>query len=165
MSQPSPRSAPPAAPEVPRPALVLGFAGLVPFILCGLGVWLVPPPASGFLHTVLIAYGMVIAAFMAGAQWGFGSAPSLDDGQRWRILGMSVVPALVVWIGAFSPFPWPHAFLLVAFAMVLRFDLKLVREGLAPPWYPQLRFPLTAAVGVSIGSALLHGFLARGPAA
>ena len=149
-------------PEVPRPALVLGFAGLVPFVLPGLGVWLTGPPLVNLLHTLLISYGMVIAGFMAGAQWGFGSLGELDDRARRRILSMSVVPALVAWGGAFSPFPWPYAFLLAAFAMVLSFDLTLVREGRAPAWYPQLRLPLTAGVGVALASGLLHGAIMGG---
>ncbi len=149
-----------APPGVPRPALILGFAGLIPFVVPALLVWFAPPLLAGFLHTLIIAYAMVIAGFMAGAQWGFGSLPQVDDAQRWRVLGLSVVPALIAWIGPFTPFPWPYAFILVAFVMVLRFDLKLVRQGLAPAWYPQLRLPLTAGVIVALGAALLHGVLA-----
>ncbi len=148
-------------PEVPRPALVLGFAGLLPFVLPGLAIWVTPPWIAGVLHTVIIAYGLVIASFLAGVQWGFGSVATLEDGRRWRVLGLAVVPTLIAWASAFTPFPWPYAFLLVAFAMVLRYDLKLVDDGLAPAWYPQLRFPLTAAVAVALISALLHGALVR----
>jgi hypothetical protein len=147
---------------VPRPARWLGMAGLLPFVLPGLGVWLAPGQLSGFLHTVLIAYALAIASFMAGAQWGFGSVAELDERARLRVLGVSVVPCLVAWAGVFAPFPWPYAFLLTAFALVLRFDLRLVQEDLAPRWYPMLRLPLTAAVAVALLSGLLHGILARG---
>lgn len=149
------------APEVPRSALVLGFSGLIPFIVPGLAVWIATPTLAGLFHTLLIAYAMVIASFMAGVQWGFGCRAEIAECDRWRVLAVSVVPALVAWAGVFSPFPWPYAFLLAAFAMVLRFDLKLVREGLAPAWYPQLRLPLSAAVMVALASASLHGILVR----
>jgi hypothetical protein len=139
------------------------MAGLIPFVLPGIGVWIVPGhQAAGFLHTVLIAYALAIASFMAGVQWGFGSVAELEDRARLRVLGLSVVPCLVAWLGVFAPFPWPYAFLLAAFALVLRFDLALVREGLAPRWYPMLRLPLTAAVAVALLSGLIHGVLARG---
>jgi hypothetical protein len=136
------------------------MAGLIPFVVPGIGVWLTSGQLSGFLHTVLIAYALAIASFMAGAQWGFGSVAELDDRGRLRVLGISVVPSLVAWAGVFAPFPWPYAFLLTAFALVLRFDVRLVQDGLAPVWYPQLRLPLTAAVGVALLSGLIHGILA-----
>jgi len=147
---------------VPRPARWLGMAGLIPFVLPGIGVWITTGQLSGFLHTVLIAYALAIASFMAGAQWGFGSVAELDDRARLKVLATSVVPCLVAWAGVFAPFPWPYAFLLAAFALVLRFDLALVRDGLAPRWYPLLRLPLTAAVGVALLSGLIHGILAGG---
>jgi len=78
------------------------------------------------------------------------------------VLGLSVTPCLLAWAGVFAPFPWPYAFLLGAFAIVLRFDLALVRDGLAPAWYPALRLPLTAGVAVALVSALLHGLVAGG---
>jgi hypothetical protein len=145
---------------VPRPARWLGMAGLIPFVLPGIGVWLTTGQLSGFLHTVLIAYALAIASFMAGAQWGFGSVAGLDDGARLKVLASSVIPCLVAWVGVFAPFPWPYAFLLAAFALVLRFDLALVRDGLAPAWYPRLRLPLSAAVGVALVSGLIHGVVA-----
>jgi hypothetical protein len=148
------------ADPVPRPARWLGMAGLIPFVLPGLGVWITAGQLSGFLHTVLIAYALAIASFMAGAQWGFGAAAALDDRARLRVLGTSVVPCLVAWAGVFAPFPWPYPFLLAAFALVLRFDLALVRDGLAPAWYPLLRLPLTAAVAVALLSGLIHGLVA-----
>ena len=145
--------------EVPPPARRLGMSGLIPFVLLGLGVWLAGGQLSGFLHLLLIAYGLAIASFMAGAQWGFGSAAAVDDRARLRVLGIAVVPCLIAWAGVFAPFPWPYAFLLAAFALVLRFDLRLVADGLAPAWYPFLRLPLTAAVAVALLSGLLHGVL------
>ena len=143
--------------EVPASARRLGMAGLIPFVVLGLGVWLASGQLSGFLHLLLIAYALAIASFMAGAQWGFGSLADLDERDRLRVLAIAVVPCLVAWAGVFAPFPWPYAFLLTAFALVLRFDLRLVRDGLAPAWYPFLRLPLTAAVAVALLSGLLHG--------
>ena len=156
------RAAPTGGDPVPRPARWLGMAGLIPFVVPGVAVWVTTGQLSGLFHTLLIAYALAIASFMAGAQWGFGSAAALDDRARLRVLATSVVPCLIAWAGVFAPFPWPYAFLLAAFALVLRFDLALVRDGLAPAWYPLLRLPLTAGVGVALLSGLLHGVVAGG---
>ncbi|MEO1091612.1 MAG: DUF3429 domain-containing protein [Pseudomonadota bacterium] len=141
---------------VPPAAAILGFAGLVPFVLPSIALWLAPSVYAPFLNAVLIAYGLAIASFVGGVQWGFGILGEMAADRTWRVLALSVAPALIAWVGALTPFPWPFAFLMVAFALVLRVDFRLVRDGLAPRWYPVLRGPLTAGVLVCLAGALIH---------
>lgn len=90
-------SAPPAsAPS--EPALRLGYAGLVPFVVGALLVWFVRPDAQSpeahdFLIHALAAYAAVIVSFLGGIHWGLG----LLHGQP-RLFAWGVVPSLLAWV-------------------------------------------------------------------
>lgn len=146
---------------VPRAAAVLGGLGLLPFVGISLALWLLPLHYVGMLHAALIGYGLAIASFMGGVQWGLGINADLDGAGQWRVLGQSVVPALVAWIGVLGPFPWQYPALMVAFLLVVWVDLRLARQGVAPTWYPLLRVPLTAGVLVCLVGAMAHALLLR----
>ena len=56
---------------VPRTALWLGLAGLIPFVSGGIGVWLnVLGDIRFALPLIVLAYGCLIAAFLGGVRWG-----------------------------------------------------------------------------------------------
>lgn len=152
-----PLSAPP--PSIPYAAKLLGFSGLAPFLLLSMVLWVVPPTVVPFAHAALLGYGVAIASFMGGVQWGLGIARPLDGREQGRVLAQSVVPALIAWFGILLPFPFPYIALAAAFLVVVAVDFRLVRAGLAPDWYPRLRVPLTAGVLVALGGGLLHAFL------
>ena len=81
---------------MPALAILLGIAGLVPFIGCGLGAMTRDGEADRML-AALIAYGAVMLAFLGGMQWGF-ALPAATDArrQRWRLV-LGVLPPLVGW--------------------------------------------------------------------
>jgi hypothetical protein len=143
--------------RVPPAALLLGAAGLLPF-LWGAGTLLAPDwgewsrAALGARWTgrpLLVAYGAAILAFMAGTIWGFASrAPDGGRRQAW-LLGLSVLPALVA---AFAG--WSVAALLLGFLGLLPLDRACARRGLAPGWWMRLRLPLTAGVVLCLLPAL-----------
>ena len=143
-------------PAIPFPAKALGFAGLAPFLLLSMALWVTPPYYAGLLHQALLGYGLAIASFMGGVQWGLGIARPLAPAVQARVLSQSVVPALVAWVAVLLPFPFPYVGLVVAFALVLAVDFRLVRSGTAPSWWPLLRVPLTSGVLVALLGALLH---------
>ncbi|WP_435311801.1 DUF3429 domain-containing protein [Primorskyibacter sedentarius] len=155
---------------IPRPALVLGLLGLIPFLF-GAGLHLSPAPevapesypllVPGDGVKILASYGLVIFCFMSGVLWGFAAAaPGKTSGALPYIL--SVIPALAAFFGAA-----PHIFgtsqpsdalrtLLVLFPALIILDWYFVRVSLAPPWWLRLRLLLTAvvtaclAIGVSL---------------
>ena len=73
---------------VPMGAVILGVAGLIPFLGFaalsvagndgGLGTLGLSP------RTILSAYGAVIASFLGGIRWGAAAARNLATGIRWR---------------------------------------------------------------------------------
>jgi hypothetical protein len=137
---------------VPLPALALGLAGLMPFVLGALamlGAALPGPWARG-----LAPYALVILGFMAGVHWG---AAMLRGDPGWRPLALSVVPALAGW-AAFLAGGRPGLLLTAAaFAGLLAWDLAEIRRGRLPGWYAPLRVVLTGGVVLSLLAAALGG--------
>ena len=139
---------------VPRPALLLGLGGLIPFWAGALGVLLRPDLASALMPAFL-GYAAVILAFMGAVHWGLAMA---DPAPRtpWLRYGGSVVPPLVGWVALMLPVPAALVVFMAAFALLLAADLRAVAAGWAPGWYPSLRRVLTALVIAALAVALLR---------
>ncbi len=152
------REAPGQSSKVPAAAAWLGGAGALPFVagvllaLAGdasLGAWAVE---------ALRAYGAVILSFMAGIHWGLAMADrgaGAGQGASWGRLGLSVTPALLGWLALLLPPVAGFLLLATSFAALLAVDLASVRRGMAPAWYPRLRWPLTTIVVICMLLAAL----------
>jgi hypothetical protein len=137
---------------IPRSALLLGLAGLIPFFW-GAASQLVPALADWGTAVlgprfvgpyVSLSYGTVILAFMSGVLWGFATRAEGAVASSGYVL--SVVPALWAFFfvggGPVSAAIW----LAAGFVGLLGLDLLFWRHGLAPAWWMQLRLMLTAGV-------------------
>lgn len=145
--------------SAPKAARLLGFAGLIPFV--GLAVLALANPSSAAeAQRGAILYGGVILSFMGGCRWGFACA-GLGDGPRFEPLAVSVLPALLAWMGLWlSPEAgagWTTIMLIGGFAALYADDVRAQAKGAAPAWWSSLRLPLTigataslALVGVSL---------------
>lgn len=135
--------------QIPRPALLLGLAGLLPF-LWGAASALSPALADWGRGIVgqrlvgqpgLIAYGTVILCFMSGVLWGFAARAAP---QRAIPYLLSVLPALWVFLMVGGGAEAALSALLLGFVALLAFDLQFLRWRLAPDWWMSLRLILTA---------------------
>lgn len=143
---------------IPTAALALGWAGVIPFAGLSLVTIVASGDAADTALRALVAYGAIILSFMGGVQWGLEMVRSdASRGPRTTGLAASVLPALAAF-GAvlFAPLI-ALAILAVGFAGLLAYDLKRVREGIAPAWYAPLRWQLTTAVVLSLGAAVAAG--------
>jgi hypothetical protein len=141
--------------EIPAPAVVLGAAGLIPFLLLT-GAWLtgnVLP--STVARGALIAYSIAILSFMGAVHWGLAMNATPGD-QPWRRYFVSVIPALAATATAFVEGGLQFVWLAVCFLGLLVYDLFAVRRGEAPRWYPRIRWPLTLTVCACLGAAALR---------
>lgn len=135
--------------KVPPPALLLGFAGLIPPVgltaVALLDLGLFAPSTPGFVLT----YAAVILSFLGGTWWGFVSR---SDRPGWTLLGISVLPALAGWAAIFS-FKPPAALFALAIALLaaLAVDAYLKRRRLAPRWWLRLRLPLSLGLALCCG--------------
>jgi hypothetical protein len=129
-------------PRIPGLALVLGVAGLIPFVW---GVLVVQtgallPPGMTDPRVAVLAYALMIYCFMAGCLWGFAAKGEWSAGYA-----LSIAPILFFIV--FAVFGMPVNFvLLIGFVLLLPLDYVFARSGLAPGWWMKLRLGLTVVV-------------------
>ena len=134
--------------RVPRLAALLGYAGLIPFVLLSAALWLAPASYQVLINQALLLYASLILAFMGAVHWGLAMLQSDLDDQRQFLF--SVIPALVAWLALFLPEILNYSVLIIAFALLCLFDTRMSKSGRAPSWYPRLRSPLTTIVVASL---------------
>jgi hypothetical protein len=146
---------------IPRPALLLGLAGLIPFfwgaasqLVPALADWGTAALGPRFVGPyVSLSYGTVILAFMAGVLWGFATRAEGAVATSGYVL--SVLPALWAFFfvggGPVSAAIW----LAAGFFGLLGLDALFWRQGLAPEWWMRLRLMLTAGVLLCLSVPIL----------
>ena len=135
--------------DIPPAALVLGLAGLIPFLWSAathlspaLAAWagqVLPPMFLGAY--VGLTYGTVILSFMSGVLWGFATRAGRD--QAMIAYGLSVIPALWVFGMVTDASVNSSIYLVAGFAGLFGLDVTFYGWGLAPAWWLRLRLPLT----------------------
>ncbi len=137
---------------IPRVAIGLGLAGLLPF-LWGLGTfWLddVHDLTMGTLGPRFVApyvsltYAAMILSFMSGVLWGFATraAPAVAG----FFYALSVLPALWAFFLVGEGVVSSARFLIAGFIFLFGLDWLFWQQGLAPDWWMRLRGMLTAGV-------------------
>ncbi len=135
----------------PTPALVLGLAGLIPFLVGAL-MELTDASWHGISGTDIVrTYGAAILAFMGGAQWG---ASLRDAEEPWARYGYSVIPALLAWPALLLGPRDGLVVLIGGFLFVYVLDEWMRYRGWLPAWYLRLRRLLTAVVLATLGVVL-----------
>jgi hypothetical protein len=147
--------------QIPRSALSLGLAGVLPFVWGALTVLF--PPLGDWGLTVVGPrfvgpyvqpfYGVVILSFMSGVLWGF--ATKATAGQATTGYVLSVLPALWAFFTTGGGEDTAATNLIFGFLGLLLLDFAFWRWGLAPPWWMALRVLLTALVLVCLVLTLL----------
>jgi hypothetical protein len=138
--------------DIPKSALILGLAGLLPFVW-GVVTIYSPAAAAATVSTVGprfvgpyvgLAYGTVILSFMSGVLWGF--ATKAEGGQAATGYALSVLPALwAVFMVGGGPVSAGMT-LIAGFVALLVLDFAFWTWGLAPRWWMALRVILTGVV-------------------
>ncbi len=138
--------------QIPRPALFLGLAGLLPFLWSAatqlspaLAGWAGQFLSPMFMGAVVgLSYGTVILSFMSGVLWGF--ATKAEGKQAAIAYGLSVIPALWVFVMVTDASANSTIFLAAGFVGLLLLDMMYSAWGLAPGWWLRLRVMLTVVV-------------------
>ncbi len=138
--------------QIPRPALLLGLAGLIPFLWSaatqlspGLAGWAGQFLSPMFMGAVVgLTYGTVILSFMSGVLWGF--ATKAEGTQAAIAYALSVIPALWVFVTVTDASANSTIYLAAGFVGLLLLDAMYSAWGLAPGWWLRLRVMLTVVV-------------------
>ena len=136
----------------------LGYAGLIPFVLLALLLWIVEPDLRPWLTIALTSYAALIATFLGGIHWGiWGSvAAQQPPSQRSFHLIWGITPSLIAWLAlimpAYAGLPLIAA-LLVACYLV---DRKTYAQAGWAAWLPmRLRLTVVAVLSCLIGAGAI----------
>ncbi len=146
---------------IPRAPLILGLAGLLPFLwgaltvlLPDLGLWTAQIIGPRFVGPyVMLFYGAVILSFMSGVLWGFAAKATGTLASTGYAL--SVIPALWAFFMTGGGPISAGINLIFGFAGLIALDWHFARAGLAPAWWMSLRILLTAIVIACLGVGVL----------
>lgn len=138
--------------QIPRAALILGLAGLIPFLFgtatlfsTALAQWALQTLGPRFVGPyVQIFYGTIILAFMSGVIWGFATKATGTVAAAGYTL--SVIPALWAFFMVGDGARSASLYLAVGFIGLLGIDFLFWKHNLAPSWWMHLRVLLTVIV-------------------
>ena len=125
--------------RIPRPVLIYGLLGLIPFLVPPL-IAMATPAHADILGLVVLFYGALILSFLGGARWG---QEVLRPVPRAGIITLAMLPTLAGF-GLLLASSIARPSQLTAMAALLA--LHLVWDAGAtdvPKWYPRLRLLLT----------------------
>lgn len=145
---------------IPRAPLILGLAGLIPFVWGALTVvnepvatWAAANLGGRFVGPYIqLFYGAVILSFMSGVLWGF--ATKADGAQAATGYTLAVIPALWAFFMTGGGPVGAGMNLMFGFAGLLVLDFAFWRWGLAPEWWMKLRVLLTAIVLICLATGV-----------
>lgn len=138
----------------PKPALTLGFAGLIPFVTPTL-IMAMSEIYCPELAYAQLAYGASILSFLGGARWGFALPESSPAKPDWINLANSVLPSLLAWMAMLMSDSITPAVTMVIMGLgiSLHYDLSLLPTY--PSWFKALRSVLTAVAFFSLVGTLI----------
>ncbi|KAL4921755.1 hypothetical protein BDW62DRAFT_116590 [Aspergillus aurantiobrunneus] len=159
---------------VPKDALYLGMAGVVPYLATSLetvylayeinhanatgdGLIFSGQSAELALHmleSVQIGYGAVILSFLGAVHWGLEWA-GYGGRSGYRRYAAGVIAPAVAWPTLLLPVEHALITQFLAFTFLYYNDARASVKGLAPQWYSMYRFVLTFIVGASIVATLV----------
>jgi len=135
---------PTVTPSLP---LMLGLAGLIPFVASAALAWLAPVVWQVVAVDAFLYYSAVILSFLGGVQWGVAMSQQSADSAGFRLrMVLSMAPSLIAW-PALLLHPLTGAWVLAGgFVLIRLYELTRSSQIRLPGWYHRLRMPLTLIV-------------------
>jgi hypothetical protein len=145
--------------SLPTLAILLGAAGVIPFILLGVGSVGLNPVRSLMAVRGLVGYGGVILSFVGGVHWGFTLGEQEPRRAVQARLGLGVVPGLIGWAAILASVVIEPsaslAILIAGFIGVVVTESRAQRLDLMPAGYMALRWVITVVVVALLTTVLV----------
>ena len=149
--------------SIPLPAKLIGFGGLVPFVILTFLAFILPDPVRLLIFDILVHYAAVILSFIGAVHWGSAMAVSynerLTEKYLWSRLSWSIVPALVAWLATQMILSVSLLTLILGFVFTFIFDRRSGKRKEIPTWYVKLRKSLTLVVVAALSCALMQSIV------
>lgn len=139
-----------SARTAPLPALVLGGAGLLPFVALALFAAFDSGAHHTLLLTALAEYAAIILSFVGALQWGYAVRRDARGVQAWLQYGWSVTPALIAWLSLQLPSRAGLQMQAAALCACFVVDNAMARVDRIPEWFNSLRGVLTVVAALSL---------------
>lgn len=133
-------------------AKILGYAGLIPFVVFAAGSWVSLPYVED-ATAILLSYAAVILSFMGAIHWGLAMANNHAHGAKYFIA--SIIPALVAWLALLLSQPLALVLLIIGFVGLLVYDKRVEASQHFPAWYIPMRIRLTLTVALCLAVSLV----------
>ena len=136
--------------SLPKHVSLLGYGGLLPFILLALLIPFSLDDRPLFAYA-LVNYGAVILSFVGALHWGFAmTVQDMSAQQRRDRFIWSVIPALIGWIATLLPMPLGCLLLVIGLVVHFWQDRQLSRVMSLPDWYLPMRLRLTLVASICL---------------
>ncbi|MBX9608969.1 MAG: DUF3429 domain-containing protein [Gammaproteobacteria bacterium] len=142
----------PAAPtpaHAPRPAILLGFGGLIPFVGLALLAARAPAMAPPYL-AALETYAAVILSFVGALHWGYAVRTNARGPLATLQYIYSVLPSLAGWFALHLATAATLRVQAATFVACFVADLALAEREALPRWFLRLRAALTTVAAASL---------------
>ncbi|XP_027010203.1 transmembrane protein 69 isoform X1 [Tachysurus fulvidraco] len=144
--------------KAPKPALYLGFSGLIPFVSAPL-LMAVTETYVPELAYAQVVYGAAIVSFLGGARWGFALPEGSPAKPDWLNLANSVVPTIIAWAALLFSHNIIQSGMLVIMGLGISLHYDLALLPTYPSWFKALRTILTTVAFFSLlATIVLKGF-------
>jgi len=140
--------------RLPAFVVLLGYAGMLPFIAGPLWFTLSPETAPAWLDRMWANYATLLAAFLAGTFWGF-ALPAVQGPSGVLGTFIAALMMLLAWLTMSLTFQFQLYALAGVFALLLLADFWRERTLDTLPGYFMLRTVLTAGAIATIAWRLL----------
>lgn len=142
-----------------RLPLLLGLAGLLPFLFTATAAWLAPVAWQVVAIKAFLYYAAVILSFLGGIQWGVAMSLESAGSTAFRVrLLLSMAPSLVAW-PALLLHPLTGAWVLAGgFVLVRLLELGRDSRETLPVWFQSLRNLLSLVVLACLAAVILRLF-------
>ncbi|XP_077472279.1 transmembrane protein 69-like isoform X2 [Stigmatopora argus] len=140
--------------RAPKPALYVGFSGLIPFVCVPLLMATTQSFYPEVAHAQMV-YGACIVSFLGGARWGFAIPDGSPAQPDWINLGNSVVPSLIAWLALLcrDNVVEGSTVVIMGLGLSLYYDLTLLPGY--PDWFKAMRTVLTLVATFSLVTMLI----------